>query len=217
MDEQRIGALVRTAKTRVGRRDVMKGVAAGVVALLVGEASPVAARRHRRKLKRTFRCPGPADDTYSEGSGVDSFGARLAQVFTASRSGSLRRIAVGMAELPKTKGDYAIQLVAVSGSPNGLPSTDPAKVLAKVSIKDKNVPAGAKTIVASFDGPALVAGTEYAVVVERFGQTLVRTQVRKSLDSDGTACPNSRMFRAFSDGGFTFVPFRDMVVSVSVA
>jgi hypothetical protein len=216
MDEQRIEALVRTAKIRVGRRDVVAGMAAGVVALLVGEAEPVAGRRHHRKLKRTFRCPGPADDTFSQGSG-NSFGARLAQVFTASRSGSLRRIAVGMAELSKSNGDYVIQLVAVTGSPNGTPSKDPADVLAKVTLKDKNVPAGAKTLVASFNGPALVAGTEYAVVVERLGNTLVRTQVRLSQDPDGATCPNSRLFEAVSDGDFTHVPFRDMVVTVSVA
>src|SRR5829696_8461602 len=144
MDRNRFDDTLRDLSTRLGnRRTLLAGL------LLVGGAtgilrSPTTDARLRKR--RAFQCPGPTEDTFGQGSGVGGDRARLAQVFRARRTGSLRQIRIPVVKDSGHTGDYVIQLVKVSGSPNGVPFTSAADVLAEVTIRDGRVPLGASVL-----------------------------------------------------------------------
>lgn len=133
-------------------------IATGVVAAGHGDA-----KRKKKKpppLRLAYRCPAPP-----EGQGV---GTRIGQVYTATRSGTLRQIRVGIDKPAGTHGDYVVQLLAASGSP-AVPDDSALGVLAAVVVPEASVSNGLTTLVANFAGTELVRGTAYAVVVGRRG------------------------------------------------
>ena len=212
MDTNRFDDTLKEFSKRMGnRRTLLAGL------LLLGGATgglrPPQTDARRRK-RRAFQCPGPTEDTFGQGSSGTR--ARLAQVFTAGRTGSLRQIKIALIKEPRQTGDYVVQLVKVSGSPNGIPSNSAADVLAEVTIRDGKVPQGASTLIGSFTGPKLVQGTEYAAVVNRLGNTSLTVGTR--VGSNGADdCANSRLFSASGDNAFEEVFVQDMIVSVLVA
>ena len=212
IERTRFDETIKGFSQRLGnRRTLLAGL------LLLGGATAglrPPATDARRRRKRAFQCPGPTEDTF--GIGSDGSRARLAQVFTASRTGSLRQIKIAVVKKPNPGSDYVVQLVKVSGSPNGTPSNSAADVLAEVTIPDGNVPAGASTLTGSFSGPKLVQGTEYAAVINRLGNTELTVGTRVGANG-ADDCPNSRMFSATGDNAFEEVFIQDMIVSVLVA
>jgi hypothetical protein len=113
--------------------------------------------------------------------------ARVAQTFGASRNGTLRQIRIAIDKPAGASGDYLVQLVRLM--PNSLPSNSPIDVMAAVTIPDASVPLGGSTLVATFGGPFLVAGTGYAAVISRPGTSLggLHTRIYQGgSDCDGT-------------------------------
>ena len=153
----------------------------------------------------TYQCPGPKTGSLA-GPGTN----RFAQTFTAERSGSLRQIQFSIEKKPGTTGDYLVQLVRVIG---GTPSHSPTDVLAALTVPDAAVATSSDaTLTATFAGPALVAGTEYAAAFSRPGSTTAGANYRKG---DGSACGGS-WFNADGAGVFNVAQAQDILVSVLV-
>jgi hypothetical protein len=147
-----------------GRRRVLTMAAAlalgGALRTMVSPEVAQAAKR-----KRAYQCVGPPELTIFPGGDT-----RQGQRFTATRSGSLRQIKVAIHKAASSSaGDSVVQLVKVTGSPNGTPSSSPLDVLAAVTIPDATVPYGASTLTAKFAGTILEQGKEYAAVISRPG------------------------------------------------
>jgi hypothetical protein len=153
----------------------------------------------------TYQCPGPKTDSLA-GPGTN----RFAQTFTAERSGSLQQIQFSIVKQPATTGDYQVQLLKVIG---GKPSHSPTDVLASLTVPDAAVATGSDaTLTATFAGPALVAGTEYAAAFGRPESTSASVNFRKG---DGSACGGS-WFNADGAGPFNVAQAQDLLVSVLV-
>ena len=214
MDGNRFDDTLKVLTERMGtRRNVLAGV------LLLGGAAGglrPPAMDARRRLRRAFQCPGPTEDTFSIGSGSGDSQVRQAQVFRASRTGSLRQIKIALTKDSTSVGDYVVQLVKVTGSPNGTPSNSAADVLAKVTIPDAKVPVGTSTLTGNFTGPKLAQGTEYAAVVKRLGNTNLTTRTRV-VSNGADDCPNSQMFISPGEQAFEKVISQDMIVTVLTA
>jgi hypothetical protein len=161
-----------------------------------------------KRLKQAYRCPGPVEATAGELSGQQ----RVAQVFTATEGGTLREMRFKIAKFPETKGDYVVQLLKVTGSPNGLPSNSPLDVLAAVTIPDAKVPEGDSTLVANFAGTRLKKGKEYAAVISRPGNSEYAVHSRQG----GNDC-EGRLFTAFDGDTFNLIANLDLIVTVLVS
>jgi hypothetical protein len=157
---------------------------------------------------QTYQCSGPKNSLVSFNGDV-----RFAQTFTAERSGSLRQIQFNVDKKPGTTGDYVVQLLRVIA---GKPSHSPVDVLATVTIPNAAVTVGSEaTVTASFAGPALLAGTEYAAAFSRPGAALGEATVN-TINVGGSSC-GGKLFLAV--GGDVFAPeifAQDALVSVLV-
>jgi hypothetical protein len=130
----------------------------------------------------------------------------------AERSGLLRQIQFVTTRKPNTTGDYLVQLLRVIG---GNPSLSPSDVLVAIMVPDATVATGdAVTLTASFAGPALVAGTEYAVAFSRPESTSAVANTRES--AGGAAC-SGKLFIADGAGAFNEAFIQDTLVSVLVS
>jgi hypothetical protein len=155
----------------------------------------------------TYQCPGPKTNSLS-GDGAN----RFAQTFIAERSGSLQQIQFSINKKPNTTGDYLVQLLKVVG---GKPSHSPTDVLAALTVPDAAVATSSDaTLTATFAGPALVAGNEYAAAFSRpgTGPGGVGANNRKG---DGSAC-GGNWFIADGAGPFNEAVAQDLLVSVLV-
>jgi hypothetical protein len=95
----------------------------------------------------------------------------------------------------------------------GKPSHSPTDVLAALTVPDAAVATSSDaTLTATFAGPALIAGTVYAVAFSRPGSTSVGANYRKG---DGSACGGD-WFNADGAGPFTVATAQDILVSVLV-
>jgi hypothetical protein len=209
----RVDAHARTLFAPPSRRALVGLGLSGVIGLL-GFDRAGAGKKNRRKKRRnkqngstpvsTYACPGAPEQFLPSG----GLHPRFAQRFTAGKNGQLRRIT---AQITKDggSGDFIVQLVSVTGSPDGTPSHLPLDVLATTTIPNASVPTGEFTLTATFSGPEIVAGVEYAAVVGRRESTF-SPGLRN--DCDG------KLFFAESAGPFT-TPIEgvDLVVSVEVA
>jgi hypothetical protein len=106
-------------------------------------------------------CPGPGGITL----GTAFANARFAQTFTARASGQLVSAQVSITKVANTSGDYVATINTVDA--NGVPTNT---VLATASIPNSEMPAGELQASFAFPTPAaVVAGTQYALVVSRTG------------------------------------------------
>ena len=192
-----------SAKELTGsRRTVLTSGAALALGGLHAARSPRTVRARKRSLKPAYTCPPSIDASqdYSDGT-------RVAQSFTATRSGTLRQIKIGIVKNPSGSGDYLVQVVRMDGT---VPSNNAIDVIAAAVVPDAQVKTGETTLVVSFGTTRLTQGTEYAVVVSRpSGFALLHT--------GGETC-EGRVFVASSTEAFspTAATFRDVIVTVRV-
>lgn len=193
------------------RRGFAAALTGGSLALfgpLRGLTETEAKKKRKKKKKKkpplalAYECPGPPEDfgTYNNIS-------RVAQVFVAARSGTLRRIEFLVDKATGSSGDYVVQLLRVD---TGTPSQAATHVLAGITIPDADVPDGESTLAAHFNGPELEAGAEYAAAIGR----LVSAVRLGFFSGTGNICAGQTF--AAQGGAFTEAAGQDVVVSVFV-
>jgi hypothetical protein len=147
-----------------------------------------------------YQCPGPREDTVLRISGPDDQ-ERIAQSFTAGQSGSLHQIQFELIKEVGSTGNYVVELLAVAG---GVPTNI---ALAQVTLPNVSVSNGPSMLTATFSGPSLVAGTEYATALRRLGGNEYEIGVRNSNDCAGAAFVtlNGVFTELFPENGLDFV------------
>lgn len=208
MDINRFARLVRFLETS-SRRGFLasSGITLSVSGLLLGLPGTEARKKRKKKKKKppplqlTFTCPGPPESFLAF-----MLSDRVAQLFVAGRSGTLRRIQIPVEKIAG-ENDYVLQLLSVS---NSVPLHTGINVLAAVTIPNAAVPAGESTLTANFSGPELEEGVEYAAAVGRVGSLVVG--MREDSGNDCAGVP----FSAAGSGAFTASDELDLVVSVFV-
>lgn len=207
MDRLRFDQATKTFSSALStRRATLAAAATAAIWRAVGEfPAPrgTSAKKKKKKLQVAFACPGPADSTLALGEGV-----RVGQVFTATRSGTLRQVKFGIVkEADADPGDFVVQLLKTSG---GVPDNSPLAVLAASTVRDESVPVGETLLVAKFDGTRLEQGVVYGVVVSRPASDGITVQRR-----DAGVCEGQRT-DAFEDELFDNTSNQDILVSVFV-
>jgi hypothetical protein len=184
---------------------------------LIGSHAGAKKRRNKKRKKKRGKsgnAPTPALAYDCAGPGTMSLlngpTARVGQLFTATRSGLLRRIEIPVKKDGGSPGDWLIQLVRVT---DRVPGHEPLDVLAAVTIPDALVPEGVSTLTGDFRGTELKAGSEYAAVISRPGGTL-RHMVHPRGPKGSEIC-EGQMHIAFGDGEFNPGAV-EMIVSVFV-
>jgi hypothetical protein len=177
MDISHFAAFRQSLTLVASRRGVLAGLSGLLAAspLALGGDESLARRRRKRRKKRKNKkdkkravtradasCPGPSDDLIPI---TPSGDVRLAQTFSAARSGELVRAELEFVRLDATNGDFVLRLAPVDGA--GVPSNT---VLAETSVANAAVPEGESPVAFTFADPASVdAGTEYTLVLTRPG------------------------------------------------
>lgn len=213
MDTTLLDSFARFAPDR-SRRGVLarSGLAAGGLAALLGSAG-IGAKKKGKKNKKNEKKSGPPALAYACAGPPESVGTyhnivRVAQVFQATRGGALRRIEFLIDNEDSDSGDYVVQLLRVD---NGTPQHAATQILAATTIPEGAVPTGETTLAATFAGPRMESGTEYAAAIGRLG-----SPVRLGFFSGtGNACAGQTF--ASQGGAFTGADGQDLVVSVFVA
>ena len=184
----------------------------GLAALgaLRGQDDAQAKKKHKKKKKPkkapslvlAYQCPAPA-----ESFGTYNTISRVAQVFSATHGGTLRRIQFRIDNGDFDAGDYVVQLLRVE---DGTPSHLATHILAGLTIPAADVPQGESTLTANFNGPELTAGTEYAAAIGRVGSSVTLGY----FSGTGNVCAG----QLFVAQGivFTEATGQDVVVSVFV-
>jgi hypothetical protein len=200
-----------TAKALVGsRRAALTRGAALALGSILSSLSPSTAGA-RTRLKKAYTCPPPPGN----GSGLGGGGTtRLAQSFTATRSGTLNQIKVAINKPAGSAGDFVVQLVTMDGA---LPSSNPFDVIAAATVLNDQVKAGNTTLVAHFATTRLKNDTQYAVVVSRLlvGGVSGSFEVFGPIGSSGAACEGDA-FSATGSNAFQKSPSADLAVTVLV-
>lgn len=177
MNPSHRAALRRSLSALASRRGILGGLTGGLIAAVpldredgaLAKKNGKKKRKKKRKNKKQDRpvtradatCPGPPDGVGGQVSG-DS---RLAQTFTALRTGRLVRAEIPIVKFAGSLADYILQLANVDAF--GVPSNE---VLAVTSIANVDVPDGESTIALTFANAAVVEeGTQYALVLTRPG------------------------------------------------
>jgi hypothetical protein len=129
-----------------------------VVALVL--SAPMAEAKHKQH-------PDASCQVSPNRSFITNGESRIAQTFTAQRSGALTAAQVEIQKFDATaKGDYILQIGLVNSS-SGVPDQQD-NVLASAIIPDSKVPTGDSTITGRFRNPAtVVSGTQYALILIR--------------------------------------------------
>jgi Ca2+-binding RTX toxin-like protein len=148
-------------------------------------------------------CPGPPNFVFNMFAGDQ----RVAQTFTAQRTGSLVRAEIEAIKPGGQGGDWVMQIVAADG---GTPTNS---VLASATIADATVPANASRLAAVFAAPASVgAGQQYALLLTRPGAAEFALH-----DRDDNPCSGQEFFSLSQSGSWTpNSPIYDAVFAVFV-
>jgi hypothetical protein len=119
---------------------------------------------------------------------------RVAQTFTAQRTGSLERAEIEAIKPGGQGGDWVMQIVAADGA--GTPINS---VLASATIADASVPNNASRLTTAFAAPAsVVAGQQYALLLTRPGAAEFALH-----DRDDNPCPGQEFFSLSQNGSWT--------------
>jgi hypothetical protein len=187
MDRSYLDELLRSLTTAPSRRGLLVALSSGLLvtgslALGLDEVAARKNRQHRRKKHRRRKkrnnaqqssplLPTPAitgdatcnaiPNSTNEAAGKN----RLAQTFTALGSGPLVRTDLLLVKQVGEEDDYVLRLSPLDGA--GVPTNT---VLAETTLASATVPLGESLVRFSFAAPfAVVAGTEYALVLTRPG------------------------------------------------
>jgi hypothetical protein len=163
----------------------------GCVALLLG-AGPAPAQG-----LLDANCPGPPNVQFT-----NPGDHRVAQTFTAQRTGAVVRGEVEVNKSGVPGGDWVVRIAATDGS--GIPTNT---VLASTTIADATVPGGNSRLAGVFAPPAsVVGGQQYALLLTRPGALhwTVRGRV-------GNPCPGKRFISQSFGSGAWFDPDPDEV------
>ena len=231
MENDRFDGLARSMSAASSRRGFGRVLAGGGLGALSGASvtglNVDAKRKHGKKRTKkrrrgrgtgsattpppplgpvlTYQCSAPGLRNPGSGS------IRFAQTFTAERSGPLRQIQFSVDKPAGTTSDYVVQLLEVVG---GKPSHSAIDVLVSVTVPDADVATSSDTTVtATFNGPALVAGTEYAAAFSRPGSGLGGAVPYITL---GDSTCSGKLFVADGAGPFNEAFNQDLLVSVRV-
>jgi hypothetical protein len=221
MDGTRFEAWLRGLTTACSRRSALIGLLGGAFGVVRFAETEAKRGKKKRKKKRggtvppppppdppelVYECPGPRG-----GEHLRPASTRVAQTFVPGSSGPLRRIVFPVVKVPDSLGDYVVQLLAVDGS--GVPSHLPQGVLAQAIVPNGAVAGGQSvTVTADFDGPPLVAGTQYAAAISRPGPNNYAAHYRTDSGCSGS------VFQA--DQGKAFIAAigeLDILVSVFIS
>jgi hypothetical protein len=208
MDTERFTSLTRVLGSRSRRGFFALATStAGALAALPDPGGLAAKKKGKKKkkklsLKLAYECAGPPLNV-----GTFLTVTRVAQVFSAERGGTLRRIQFLVDNHEDDTGDYVVQLLRVD---DGTPLSAPTQILAGLAIPEGDVPLGESMLTANFNGPRLEDGVEYAAAIGR-----VTTHVRLgTFGGTGNVCAGET-FTA-QGGAFAVSPGMDVVVSVFV-
>jgi hypothetical protein len=210
MDADRFELWLRSLSSSPSRRIVVRLLAGSASAGLLrlglqsGEAKKGGKGKGKGKKKRRkkippppplvpvllYQCSGPKDSTIVTGSPAT---ARFSQTFLARQSGSLLQIQFEVQKDAASTGDYLVELLAVAVA-NDEPTNT---VLAQAIVLNTVVPVGFTVLVtATFAGPPLVAGTQYAAAISRPGGSQLAVSNR-----NGNACGGIRFSQSPSGQG----------------
>lgn len=175
MHVHRFDTQIRSLTSATPRRAMLAGLTGGLISAgLPGlGVDVVEARKKRRKRKKKRKDAKPktridafcAGLTGNGGMSIGSPDARLAQTFTALRSGQLVRAEVQISELSDVSGDFLLQIATVDDA--GVPTNE---LLASATVADAKVPDGRSSVAFTFTNPATVeAGKLYALILTRPG------------------------------------------------
>jgi hypothetical protein len=172
-----IAELPQSMSGLASRRGIVASLAGGLLAAGIGglgaddaDAKKKGKRRKKRKNKKEKNGPKIRIDATcltsgGAGSGNGDGSVRFAQTFTALASGQLVEAELLVEKQAGSTGDFILRLSPVDGS--GFPTND---VLAVTLAADASVPEDISTVTFVFGNPAaVVAGTEYALVLTRPG------------------------------------------------
>lgn len=204
MDRTPVAAVRRSLPAAASRRDMLKTsvgglLAAGPLARLSADSEARKRGKRRKKKRRNKRdkpktrvdatCPAPNVTKLAPSSGD----IRLAQTFTAQRSGQLVRADLALFGDGAAEPDFIVRLAAVDAT--GTPTND---VLAEAVIPGADVAAEGSTVSATFANPALLAaGSEYALVLARPGSGFFSWQNRGDNACAGRAFFSLNLSEAF--------------------
>ncbi len=154
----------------------------------------------KAKTRADASCPGPSGD--GVGLSIAFADVRLAQTFTAFRSGRLLQTALQIDKSEGSFGDYVLQLGAVDTF--GVPTNE---VLAATTVANGSVPVGETLVPFTFAQPAaVVAGKQYALVLTRPGSDRLFWR-----GHFGDSCGG----RSFNSGNLT-VPFKGASIDLDL-
>jgi hypothetical protein len=220
MHDNGLGAILNALPAALSRRGLLPLLTGGLLAtgpLALEDELLARKRRKRRKGKRKRNkqsnkprtrvdatCAAPDEIVNAPSSG----NLRLAQTFTAQRSGLLTRAELLLFGDGNVEPEFIVRLAAVDEA--GTPTNN---VLAEASASGTAVSVDSATVSFAFaDPPPVVAGTAYALVLSRLGADFISWAFREDNTCNGRSffsVGRDELFELIPDGqiDFTFATF----------
>lgn len=174
------------------RRRALKAVAAlGLAALLGHLAAPEPARAARQQMATCNPPPSSTANATLVLSGDD----RLAQTFVPELGGKLSRVELKISVKAESSGDLVVKIAAFDAT-----GTSTNRILAGTTVPSASLPVNTVALVAAKfrrrSAAKVVAGTPYAIIVERQGAQNLFLPLRTD-----NPCPVGAMFKSLSKKG----------------
>ncbi len=145
-------------------------------------------------------CGGPTDNVVGSGGS----GVRFAETFSPINGGYLTEVRFFIQKESGGGADYLVQITPVN--PSNLAPVDPVVVLAQATIPASSVPVNPtypylSEVAADFSTPpAVLASSEYAIVVKRPGNTgVLGLGIKTNNSPGGDPCPDGAFYHSGDD------------------
>jgi hypothetical protein len=199
------------------RRTVLSGLAGVLLAIRrMSPHSDAAASKKGKRRKNKKRKNGKAQTrvdarcTPEITRNLNAAGGdrRIAQTFTAVRSGQLVSVEISAHKAPGSSGDFVLRLTPLDST--GVPT---ANVLAEAVVAEADLPESPAIVRFTFPNPfPVVAGTEYALVLTRFAGGAFNWQA-----NDADPCEGNHLFSGDQSGPFGEIfPGLDLIYTTFV-